>query len=178
MHIIIAALSAIAGLLWVLYRLHNSGVNLNAFNPFHWMRRREWEKKLSVKPLHRLDMPMEAAAVLVVATVRSEGEVSREQKQETIKLFEAEFHLDNLAATELFSESAFLLKDAADIVAEVKHILAPSKEKFTHEQSQSTVNLLRRVSLLDGVISTVQQQLLDAVSSELIAPSENNSKWS
>jgi hypothetical protein len=114
----------------------------------------------------------------VVATVKSEGEVSREQKQETIKLFESEFHLDNLAATELFSASAFLLNDAVDIVAEVKHILAPCREEFTQEQSQSTVDLLRRVSLLDGVISTVQQQLLDAVSNELIEPIENNGKWS
>ena len=48
MHILIAAITAIGGLIWALYRLQNSGFDLNAFNPFYWARRREWEKKLDL----------------------------------------------------------------------------------------------------------------------------------
>ena len=65
MHILIGILTAIAGLVWALYRLQNSGVNLNSFNPFFWFRRRKWEKNLHGKQLHRLDKPIDVAAALV-----------------------------------------------------------------------------------------------------------------
>lgn len=178
MHIIVAALTAIAGLVWALYRLQNSGVDLNAFNPFHWMRRRQWEKQLSIKPLHRLDTPMEAAAVLVVATIKTEGEVTREQKTEVIALFEEKFKLNKQRATELFASSAFLLQDTLDYAAEVKHILAPCQEIFTTEQIESSLELIRSAALLDGEISTTQERLLDAVKSVFEASNSHLEKWS
>lgn len=178
MHIILAALSAVAGVIWALYRLQNSGVDLNAFNPFHWARRRRWEKKLGVKPLHRLDKPMEAAAALVLAVLRSEGEISREQKAEAIELFKTEFKLDHPTSVELFSSSSFLLHDTVDIVSEIKHILAPTKALFTPEQSQSSVELIRRASLFDGSISPIQESIINAVSRELSDPAEPQGKWS
>lgn len=52
MHILIAFLTTVAGLIWALYRLQNSGVNLNAFNPFYWMHRRKWQKKYGTKAIH------------------------------------------------------------------------------------------------------------------------------
>ena len=83
MHIIIAILTAVVGVIWALYRLQNSGVDLNSFNPFYWLRRRAWEAKLGTKPLHRLEKPLEVAAVLVVAALKTEGEISREQKRKS-----------------------------------------------------------------------------------------------
>lgn len=41
MHIIIGVITAIAGLLWALNRLNESGFNLNSLNPFLWARRRK-----------------------------------------------------------------------------------------------------------------------------------------
>ncbi|MEX2962926.1 hypothetical protein [Microbulbifer sp. TYP-18] len=70
MHILIGIITAIAGLVWALNSLQNSGVNLNAFNPFMWLRRRKWEKSLGTKPMHALTDSMEVAALLVVAVAR------------------------------------------------------------------------------------------------------------
>lgn len=178
MHIIIGVLTAIGGVIWALYRLQNSGVDLNSFNPFHWMRRRKWEKKIGVKPLHSIDKPMEAAAVLIVAALKTEGEVSREQKLETIDIFKKEFNLDNSTATELFSSSSFLLQDVADLISEVRHILAPTKELFSPEQSSSTIDLIKRASLLDGSISDIQYKLIGAVTNALLVSGTREDKWS
>ena len=166
MHIIIAVLTAIAGVIWALYRLQNSGVDLNAFNPFYWLRRRAWETKPGIKPLHRLEKPLEAAAVLVVAALNTEGEVSREQKAEVIASFESEFNLSSNEAADLFSSSSFLLRGTLDFTAEVKHILAPTLERFTDEQIESVVSLVKRASLLDGVISSAQHELMSAITNE------------
>lgn len=87
MHIIIGVLTAIAGLVWALHSLQNSGVDLNSFNPFTWARRRKWEKLYGAKPLYNLVKPMEAAASLIVGTLAQEGIISSDQKMQVISLF-------------------------------------------------------------------------------------------
>lgn len=178
MHIIIGIITAIAGLVWALFRLQNSGVDLNAFNPFHWFRRRNWEKQLGVKPLHRLDKPMDVAAALVVGIIKLEGEISREQKAETIQLFEKEFNLASAQAAELFSSSSFLLNDSMDLTPEVRHIVAPCKSKFTPELRDLLLNMLRFAAELDSPPSELQLALLHAVSAELAPDEFDQGKWS
>ena len=167
MHIIIGLITAIGGVVWALYRLQNSGVDLNAFNPFHWARRRQWEKKLGTKVIHQLENPMEAAGLLMVAIAKMEGEISREQKAEIIGLFESEFHLSNTRAVELFSSVSYILQEAVNIVAEVKNILAPCKAAFKSEQVESLVDMLNKIALLEGSVSEEQGLLIAAVKKEL-----------
>ncbi len=178
MHILIGILTAMVGLIWALYRLQNSGVNLNSFNPFYWFRRGKWEKNLHGKQLHRLEKPMDVAAALVVGMIKLEGEISREQKADTIQLFEKEFKLTNAQAVQLFSSSAFSLQDTVNLVAEVKSIVAPSKDKFSEEQTASLLGILKSAAELDGHISEPQRDLLDAVRSELASEHIEQGKWS
>jgi uncharacterized tellurite resistance protein B-like protein len=176
-HIIIAFLTALGAIIWALYRLQDAGVKLNAFNPFYWLRRRRWQNQVNTKPLHRLDKPLDAAAVLVTAAVKTEGEISREQKQEVIGLFEHEFNLEHNAAAELFAASAHLLHDANDIVAEVRPILATSKEHFNSEQVSSLLVLIKQACCLDGALSRVQSELIEAVRWEFTQAAPDNGKW-
>ena len=71
MHIIIAIVTAIAGLIWALIRLQNSGIDLNSFNPFYWARRRKWERQYTMKPIHNLQQPLDAAVVWLVGIAKS-----------------------------------------------------------------------------------------------------------
>jgi len=177
MHIIIALITAAAGLIWALVKLQNSGLNLNALNPFFWWRRNQWQRKVGTQPLHQIQKPMEAVAVLLVASVKTEGEVSREQKKEIIQLFSSEFKLSNQEAVDLFSASSFMLQAVNDIVGEVKNILAPCKIKFSKNQAESAIELLTKVSLLDGEISTIQQEMIDATQKELVIEAKSNDTW-
>ena len=176
MHIIIAFLTAFAGVIWALYRLQNSGVDLNSFNPFFWARRRAWEKKLGTKPLHQIESPMEAAAVLVVAITKLEGEVSREQKQDVIKSFVSEFQVSESKATELYSSSAFLLNDVSNFITEVKNILAPSRSQFDRDKIYSVLSLLDKAAQFDGHISEVQQKFITEVENQFKG-TESGGQW-
>ncbi len=177
MHIIIAFLAAVSGLVWALWRLQQSGVDLNAFNPFYWMRRRAWAQQVGVKPRHQLDKPMDAAAAILLGAVKTEGEISREQKQSLIDIFENEFHLPANAARDLFSATAFMLQDVSDMAAEVKLILTPSLEKFTAEQKQSVLDMLEKVCLLDGDISPEQQAIIDATKNTFRVSNQEPNQW-
>lgn len=177
MHIVIAFLTAVAGLVWALWRLQQSGVDLNSFNPFFWMRRHAWAKKVGAKPRHQLFKPMEAAAAILVGAIKTEGEISREQKQSLIDLFSDKFHLSSNQARELFSATAFMLQDVIDMAAEVRPILMPSLEKFSPEQKQSVLEMLNTVCLLDGDITSEQRAIIDAAQKQFQAIPDQPNEW-
>ena len=120
---------------------------------------------------------MEAAAAILLGALKTEGEISREQKQSLITLFEEKFHLSSGAARDLFSATAFMLQDIMDMVTEVRLILAPSMEKFSLEQKQSVLEMLNGVCMLDGSISEQQQKIIEAVTREFETSSKKSDQW-
>lgn len=130
MHIVIGFLTTLAGLIWAFHALQNSGLDLNSFNPFTWMRRRQWEKKLGTKPMHALTNSMDAAALLVVSIAKEDGEITRDTKMEIVTMFEKEFGIKKPRALELFSSSTYFLKDVMNMEAEVSNVLKPNKSQF------------------------------------------------
>lgn len=74
-------------------------------NPLTWARRLKWEKTYGMKQLYNIQNSMDAAAVLIVAVLKQEGEISKEQKQCVLKLFEDEFDITASDASELLVSS-------------------------------------------------------------------------
>lgn len=177
MHILIGLITAIAGLIWALYRLQNSGVDLNAFNPFYWMRRRQWQQQLSVKPLHAVQNPMEAAAVLIVGMAEMEGRVTVELKQLILDAFVTEFGIDSAQAAELFAASSHLLKDAADLSLESKYILAPSMDKYESRHVESLLSMLEKAGTYQTRFSDKQKTLYESVRALFQTSESHQSRW-
>ena len=174
---LIAMITALAGLMWALSNLRNSGFNIDALNPFHWSRRYQWNKKYGRNPLYTLDKPLEVAAALLVGMARLDGEISREQKNAIIAIFTKEFHLGEEEAKALFVSSSFLLQNESDLVANVGKVLERSLASFTPEQTASTLALMKRVANLDNTASEVQQRLLAAVEKMLVVDNKDGRKW-
>lgn len=177
MHIIIAAITALAGLIWALHSLQNAGLDLNSFNPFTWARRRKWERLYGAKPLFNLAKPMEAAAAIMVGVLKQEGEISREQKQAVIEMFKSSFSLNEQEAVDLFSASAHLVKDEINIDQSIRHILKPSITQFTPDMAASLIDLLGKVARLEGAPSKSQQAIIVSVEKELKVLGKPRSKW-
>lgn len=178
MHIIIGIITAVAGLIWALNSLQRSGVDLNAFNPFTWARRRKWRRLYGTKPIFTLQRPMEAAALLIVGVLKQEGEISREQKAAVIELFTSQFHLEESQAREVFASSVYLLKDEINLDQSVSGILAPCKAAFTAEQAASLVSMLQQVAALEGSPTEGQQRIIQAVRADLDRGPSPEGVWS
>ena len=174
MHIFLALITALGSLFWALNRF---GVDMDSINPFLWHRRRRWRKQLQTKPLHNLKRPIEAASVLIVGIAQAEGAVSKEQKSEIIRIFKEEFKLDPNAAHDYFGAAVFMLKDVMNVAAEVPNILDPCKEKFTAEQSSSLLDILRRVSALEGAPMQLQEDVIRTVEKILITDEPKPGDW-
>ena len=80
MHIILALLGTIVTILILLNRLNESGIDLGWLNPFSWARRRKFRNEHDLNPVFKLDSPMEAAAILMLASAKIDGDITREQK--------------------------------------------------------------------------------------------------
>ena len=174
MHILLGLITAIASLLWALNRF---GVDIHSLNPFNWHRRRQWQKKLSTKPIHTLKKPVEAAAVLIVGIVQSEGLISREQKSEILNIFVNDLKQDKADAHDMLGSAVFLLKDIRDVEAEVPQILAPNKEYFTEPQARSLVQILTRIATFEGDITATQSNIIKAVDQELLREKVKPGEW-
>lgn len=177
MHIIIGLITAVAGLAWALNSLQNSGVDLNAFNPFTWARRKRWQKLYGVKPHHNLETPLEAATVVIAGVVKEIGEITSDQKEKIIDIFVKELRLSESAAKEAFSAAMFMIRDQLSFHQEVRHVFLPSIGEFTQEQAESLLDILRRVALIDGKINDNQKLIIQAAEHELEPKLNGRGKW-
>jgi hypothetical protein len=177
MHYVIGFITAIAGLLWALNSLQRSGVDLNAFNPFVWWRKRQIAKFYGANPLHVLDNPMEVAALLMLATAKCDGEVSREEKNFLLQTFEREFHVSAHEASSLLAQASYLLRDESDISAELDKVLDRSRSSFTAEQIESTVALMQQTASLEGPPSKTKKALINETSRVLRSAQAQPGKW-
>ena len=177
MHYVIGLLGAIGTVLFVLYRMQRAGLDLNSFNPFLWYRRAKWQRRYATKPLYTLGEPMDVAAPLTLATARCEGEVSAEQKAFLLSCFENEFHLSENEASALLLSTAHLLRYETDITDQLGSILEASKQQFTPEQVRSTVDLMEKISWLDGASNAYQAELITKTKTILQAIHQPRGKW-
>ena len=177
MHIIIGVITAIAGFMWALHSLQNAGVDLNAFNPFTWARRRKWEKQLGTKPMHALTDSMDAAALLIMSVAKEDGDITRDSKMEILSMFESEFGLPRNKAIEVFSASTYMLKDVVDMSLEVKSVLAPCKNEFQRSHIVKLIEMLNKVSNFEASASQGQLKIIKAVETELETNEPKPSKW-
>jgi len=145
MHIIIALLGSIVTILILLNRLADAGIDLGWLNPYLWRRRRNWKDKYEGDPIFRINSPMDATAILMVAAAKSDGDFTKDDKNLLLSLFESEFKLSKKDAAGLLISSGHLLGDGASVRGDVRKFLAPSKASFTESQVESAIDLLSRI---------------------------------
>lgn len=177
MHVLLGILGTVVTILFLLNRLADAGIDLGGLNPFLWKRRRNWRKKYDADPKYKIAHPMDATALLAVAITKSNGEMSSEEKQFVLGLFENEFNLANKDATELLSQSSFLLGRGDDVEGNVHKLLKASQDNFTAEQSHSAIEILQRVADLEGGANEAQQHIVDEAKRCLSQEIKEKGKW-
>jgi hypothetical protein len=162
MHIVLGVLSAVAGLIWALVALQNSGFKASSLNPFLWYRRSQWRKKYGTHPLYNLEDPMDVAAVLILGTAKCEGEISTGQKRSVLELYEHEFELDSNAASDLLLASAHLIRDEVYLVDRLEQILDNSRQRFSPAQVSSMISMMTHIGTQESALNDEQRRLIAA----------------
>lgn len=162
MHIVIAVITALAGLLWALNALQRSGFQLSSLNPFLAYRRWQWRKTYGGRPIFKLDRPMDVAAVLLLGIAKADGEITSDQKRELLAMFQSEFSISRDEASDLLLASSHLIRDEIYLVDNLDKVLERTAERFEPDTVASLLAMMRKVAALDGSINTEQQKLIEA----------------
>ncbi|MEM8983196.1 MAG: TerB family tellurite resistance protein [Pseudomonadota bacterium] len=160
MHVILGFLGTIVTILWLLHRLAEMGIDLGGLNPWAWARRRRWRKAYEANPVFAIDGPMDAAALLVTATAKADGDMSSEEKQAVLGLFARTFELSERDATALLTASVHLFGSGEQVATQLKQVLAPSVAKFNEEQTEQTLDMMRDIAMIGGSASETQRALI------------------
>ncbi|MBL1321238.1 MAG: TerB family tellurite resistance protein [Methylophaga sp.] len=178
MHIVLALLGSIATILMILSRLADAGIDLGGLNPFLWNRRRKWRKKYDGNPLFKIDTPLDATAILMVATAKADGDMSREDKTLLLNLFETKFNLSKKDAAGLMISSAHLLGNGKEFTKNVKSFLEPSKASFSDIQANSAIELVSTIAGDPSSMHENVQAFLQHVQQELTPEiKDQNKTW-
>jgi len=175
MHIIIAVITAIAGLIWALNSLQRSGFDLNSLNPFYWMRRKRWAEK-QINPLYAVDTPRELVALLMFAVQRQSGDPTEEQKANMLGLFQSELKFDAKSAGEMYLLASHLLSTDLNYMHKVPELTAPGFQTISQEQLSSVYGLVERVATFSSIPNANQTAFLDAVA-KAIEKHRNRQSW-
>jgi uncharacterized tellurite resistance protein B-like protein len=170
-------LGSIITILVLVNQLSRAGIDIGKLNPFAWARRKKWQKKYHADPAFSLDRPMEAVAGLLYVMAKCSGEITREQKEYILYLFQTEFRLSEDKARELLSSSSFLLKDEDQVIDHLKDFLKPSLAKFDDEKRTSTLDLLQKVADCEGDRTSKQEVFLNQLMPFFQETPEPQRKW-
>lgn len=177
MHIVLGLLGAVITILILLNRLAEAGIDLGGLNPFLWHRRRQWRKKLEGNPVYSVDSPMDATALLIAATAKIDGDMSAEEKQTILSLFESEFHLSKREASGLLISSTHLLGKGDEVYENPERVLKPSLEVFTREQADSAMDLLDKASRVDSPDNELKRKFVERVNAVFKERFASKGKW-
>jgi uncharacterized tellurite resistance protein B-like protein len=167
MHYVIGIITALAGLAWAMNSLHRSGF-FDSINPFALFRRLVWQKKYNAKPLHNLRCSMEVAAVLFVGVAKCEGELSTNQKNKILSIFEDEFEMSASEAADLLVAASYLTRDEVYIVDGLNKILQKTRDWFTPNQARKVLKYMAEIAGTDSEMNAEQIRLIDRTEQLLI----------
>lgn len=173
MHILMALITGLATLLFVLERL---GIDIGWINPWAWKRRRRWLKQLHINPAFNLNSPMEAAALLLLATARIDGDLSAEEKNELRTIFKETFKQSDEDASALLVSSTYLFGSGEEVIQRPDEVLQRSLQKFTEEQKSSTLVELERIANIGSAPSVAQHKFIDAIRN-ILQPKTQDEDW-
>jgi uncharacterized tellurite resistance protein B-like protein len=174
MHIVIAFLSALVTVFYLLDRL---GIDLGGFNPFHWRRKRTWNEAYHADPIYSIEDPMHVAAILILGGAKLDGDISAEQKKVASALFESQFSLDPKGASELLGSAAHLLGAPQVIDAQLDGVVKNSQDRFSKDQAESMMQMMVQVVSADGEMTTAQSDFVENVRSRLVPAQKGEGTW-
>jgi uncharacterized tellurite resistance protein B-like protein len=174
---IIAIITALAGLIWALTALRNTGFQFSSLNPFLAIRRWRWSRDFGAKPIFKLTRPMDAAAVVLVAIAKADGVMSSEQKQTLLTMFQHRFEMSANEASDMLTSTIYLLRDELSIAEDVDKIFERSAARFEPQQVGELMGMMRQLASMDGSINAEQARILAATETFFARIHAPQKKW-
>jgi uncharacterized tellurite resistance protein B-like protein len=134
-------------------------------------------KQLHTNPAFNLDSPLEAMALLLLATAKIDGDLSSDEKNQLRHIFQHSFNQSSRDASSLLSSSSYLLGSGEEVFSRPHDVLARSLDKFSPEQRQSSMELLKQISEVGSAASDAQIRFMESIRTALFNNEKNTQGW-
>ncbi len=180
MHILLALLGVIGGLIFFLYRLsftYRAGKDIVhdgrelASDAKAMVRRSKWNRKKGLNPIDDLIDPRQVATVLMIETAKCAGEITSDQKSKVMELIQSHFQMSEAAANEMMISVAFMTRDVPDIENVLSKILRPIHYDLTEEEKRELITMMCEVASLDGLENEYQSRFVGIVKNKILSSS-------
>jgi uncharacterized tellurite resistance protein B-like protein len=163
MHIILGILGTAVTILILINRLKEGGIDIGWLNPFSWARRRKFRKEYQMHPAYTLESPMDVAALFMVAVAKSDGDMTKGQKDKILSLFASEFKLNEAKSSELLGASVHIFGRGDDVLDSPSRVLSRTMDSFSAQQVSSVLSMLEDVANVEGEPSDSQKKLIKKI---------------
>jgi len=162
MHIIIAAITAIAGALWAFSHFMNAAnEGREAVGEVKGViRRGKWNRRVDQRLIENLSDPREAAAILMVQIAAYDGAVTDRQHAQMVSDMRDNFDADEATAEGLYAFGRMAVGEINDAGNSVRKILRPVTEVCTVDEKASLIAMLDRTAEIEGAPSDIQRRLI------------------
>jgi uncharacterized tellurite resistance protein B-like protein len=163
MHFILGILSTAITILVLINRLRQSGIDFGWLNPSSWARRRRFRQEYEMHPAYTLESPMDVAALFMVAVAKSDGDMTKGQKDKILSLFATEFSLNDVKSIALLGSSVHIFGRGDDVLDNPSRVLSRTMDSFTATQVASVLSMLKQVANAEGEPRNSQQKLINTI---------------
>jgi uncharacterized tellurite resistance protein B-like protein len=174
---ILAALGFIVTILILFNRLADSGIDIGWLNPFTWFRRKSWRDRSTGNPIFTMTKPIDVAVVLAVTVAKIDGDISQQEKEALVSLFQDEFEKSEKEASDMMIFGTHLFADGHDAISKPEKIIKFSLEQFTEEQAQSLMNLLNNVLKIGNLNINDKEKYIQRINTVFASHFKTNEKW-
>ncbi|MEM9705966.1 MAG: TerB family tellurite resistance protein [Pseudomonadota bacterium] len=169
MHIIIALVTAIAGLLWAISRFSDAAQSgRDAIGDVRGLwRSGQWSRKVSQRLIENLEDPREAAAILMYQTAEYDGAVTERQIVRITGLMAKAFETDKETTDALYAFARMAVGQVTDAGGALRKLLEPIKDACSEEEKRDLIGILKEIAEVEGPANDHQKRFLADVERRL-----------
>lgn len=162
MHILIAALGAIAAAFWAFtYFVGAAREGREAIRDVHGaFRGAKWSRKVGQRMIENLTDPREAAAVLLYQIAAYDGAVTDRQRQTIVADMKSTFGADAETAEGLFAFARAAVGQINDAANSLRKIAKPILDSCTPDERRQVIDMMLKAAEIEGPVSDTQNRLI------------------
>jgi uncharacterized tellurite resistance protein B-like protein len=162
MHILVGLLVAAAGAFWAFrYFTDAAHQGREAIRDVRGLYRSgRWSKRVDKRLIEHLEDPREAAAILLYQIASYDGAITERQRSAMVSEMRRAFSCDEETAEGLFAFARMAIGEINDASNSLKKILKPIEGACTADEKRELVDILLRVSEVEGATSDTQHRLI------------------
>ncbi len=165
MHIVLAILSAIGVIAYVIIRANQVNYAAREFAETAGdirgtVRRWFWRKKTKVDLARDVDDPRLAATIMMYAVAHSDGDLTERQRNAIMAQMTGQFAMGDKAAQEMFAQARWLTPDGADLSSLLARVSKPVLDGCAGQEKRDLIGMLHGVARVEGDVSDIQRDAI------------------